>query len=189
MRSVHVGVGHNHQLAVAELGHVHVVGTDAAGQGLNNGADFLMTEHFVHPGFFHVEDFSLDRQNGLKYAIPSGLCRAAGRLSFHDVKFRGFHIAAGTIREFAGQAAAGQCPFACQFTGFACRFTRLSGQYAFLDNAFGIAWMFFQPDSQCFIDGAGDKTFDFAITEFVLGLTFKLRVGNLDRYDCGKPFP
>ena len=54
--AVHVGVGHDDDLAVPQLAEVEVVLTDAAVEGLDDRADFFEAQNLVEPGFFDVEN-------------------------------------------------------------------------------------------------------------------------------------
>src|SRR5580658_4116041 len=64
--AVDVGVGHQDDLAVAELGGVEVILADTAAEGGDHGADFFVAQHLVVAGLLHVEDLSLEGQDGLE---------------------------------------------------------------------------------------------------------------------------
>ena len=184
--AVDVGVGHDDEFAVAQFFDIEIGGADAAGQGLDDGADFLVAEHFVDAGLFDVEDFAFDGEDGLEDAVAAALGGAACGLAFDDVEFGGFHVAGGAIPEFAGEAAGVEGAFAGEFAGFAGGFAGLAGEHAFLDDALGVGGMLFEPSAEGVVDGLGDEAFDFAVAEFVLGLAFKLRVGDFDGDDGGE---
>ena len=59
VRAVHVGVGHDDDLAVAQLGGVEIVLADAGADGRDHGADFFVAQHLVVAGLLDVEDFAL----------------------------------------------------------------------------------------------------------------------------------
>ena len=69
MRAVHVGIGHDDDAMVAQFGGVEVVFADAGAERGDQGADFRRAEHFVEAGFFDVEDFAFERQDGLEFAV------------------------------------------------------------------------------------------------------------------------
>ena len=71
-------------------------------QGGNHVADFVVVEHLVEPGFFDVEQFAADRQDGLERAIAGLFRRATGGITFDDVEFAQFRIALRAIRELTG---------------------------------------------------------------------------------------
>ena len=106
VRAVDVGVGHEDDFAVADLGGVEVVFADAAAERGDHGADFLVAEHLVVAGFFDVEDFALEGQDGLEAAIAALLGGAAGAFALDQVEFAAVGIALRAVGELAGQAAA-----------------------------------------------------------------------------------
>ena len=58
VRPIDVGVGHEDNRVIAELGQVCVFFSDSRSQSRDEQFDFLRGEHLVETGFFHVEDFS-----------------------------------------------------------------------------------------------------------------------------------
>ena len=63
--AVHVGVGHQDHFVVAKLGGIEIVLADAGAERGDDGANFFVAEHFVVARFFHVENFALQRKDGL----------------------------------------------------------------------------------------------------------------------------
>ena len=92
VRAVDVGVGHQDELAVAQLGGVEVVLADAAAERCDHGADFFVAEHLVVAGLFDVEDLALQREDRLELAVAALLGGAAGRL----------HPRRGRVRSVSG---------------------------------------------------------------------------------------
>ena len=112
VRAVDVGVGHQDDLAVANLGGVEVVLADAAAERGDHGADFFVAQHLVVARLLHVEDLALERQDGLEAAIAALLGGAAGALALDQVEFAAIGIALGAVGQLAGQAAAVEGAFA-----------------------------------------------------------------------------
>lgn len=60
--SVHVGIGHDDDLVICELGDVDllgvILGADGDAHGFEKACDFLVFKDFVIHGFLHVEDFA-----------------------------------------------------------------------------------------------------------------------------------
>ena len=110
--SVHVRVGHDDDLAVAQLAQVKVVLADAAVQRLNDRADLFEAQDLVEASFFDVEDFTLERQDGLGLVVAPALGAATGRVAFDQVDLGFFDVFAGAVVELAGQAAAVERAFA-----------------------------------------------------------------------------
>ena len=92
VRSIHVGVGHEDDLAIAQLAGIEVVFANAGAHGRDHGADFFVTQHLVVARLFHVQNFSLERQNGLEAPVASLLGGAAGGFTLYQEQ-----LAAGGI--------------------------------------------------------------------------------------------
>ena len=136
-----------------------------------------MGQHLVDAGFFDVEDFTFEGQNGLELTVASGFGRAAGGIALDEVELGAFNVAAGTIAEFAGQVAAAERPFAAgQFAGLAGRFPGGSGLDALVDDLPGDRRVFFHVLAQQFVDDGFDEAVDFGVHEPYFGLRFKLRI-------------
>ena len=67
--TVHVGVGHDGDGVVAQLGQIDVAfpayQAYAGAHGRDQGLDFLVGQHFVKTGALDVENFAPQRKNGL----------------------------------------------------------------------------------------------------------------------------
>ncbi len=101
MRTVNVGIGHQNDFAVAEFVDIEIV-ADTATECLNDGNQRLVGIHLVKTGFFHVQDFTAQRQNRLITAVASVFCGTAGGISLDKIHFgesRFFFLAVG---KFAG---------------------------------------------------------------------------------------
>ena len=78
VRAVDVGVGHDHDLVIAQLRDVELVAADAGAHRLDEGADLLRREHLVEARALDVQDLAAQRQDGLVVAVAALLGRAAG---------------------------------------------------------------------------------------------------------------
>ena len=81
VRPVHVGIGHDDDATVANLGDVEVE-ADAAADGGDDIADGLVGEDFVDPCFLDVQNLAAEGQDGLEAAGrgPAWRCRRPSRL-------------------------------------------------------------------------------------------------------------
>ena len=102
VRAVHVGVGHDDDLAVAAFFHVEIV-ADAAAQGADDRADFLVAEHLDEVGFLDVQDFSAQRQNRLTLESRPCLADPPAESPSTRNSFGVFVGFAAAIGELAGQ--------------------------------------------------------------------------------------
>ena len=193
VRAVHVGVGHDGDGVVAQLGEVDVAlaadHPDAGPHGRNQGLDFLVGQHLVETGAFHVENLAPQRQNSLGGRVAPLLGRTTGRITFDDVQFgirRVFTLAVG---QFAGQGVVGKSPFAAhQIFGFAGRVPGSGGVHGLFDDQFDVFGVFFKKSDQTVIDDAAHQAGHFRVAEFGLGLALELRVGQLDGNHGRKAF-
>ena len=103
VRSVHVGVGHDDDLAIAALAQVDLLVADAAVQGGGDVLDFVVTEHLVDAGLFHIEDLSPQRQDRLDRGVSSLLGGPAGRVALHQKQLGGGDVLAPTVGELPGK--------------------------------------------------------------------------------------
>src|ERR1700723_1650408 len=123
VRTVDVSVRHEDDFAVADLGRVEVVFTDAAAERGDHGADFLVPQHLVIAGLLDVEDLAFERQGGLEAAIAALLGSAACAFALDEVKLAAVRVALGTVGQLAGKASAIQSSLAPrQVTRLACGF-------------------------------------------------------------------
>ena len=138
VRAVHVGVGHEDDLAVADLGGVEVVLADAAAERGDHGADFFVAQHLVVARLLDVEDLALERQDGLEAAIAALLGGAAGALALDQVELAAVGVALAAVGQLAGQAAAVERALAAgQVAGLA---RRLAGARRFNGLVDDLAW-------------------------------------------------
>ncbi len=129
VRAVNVGVRHDDDLAVAQLGQFEVFAfADAGADGGDHSPDFFVAQHLVVTGLFDIEDLTFEGQDGLVTAIAAGFGGTAGRFTFDQKELAAVWIAFLAIGEFARQTAgierafsAGEIAcFAGRFTGAGC---------------------------------------------------------------------
>ena len=84
MRAVHVGVGHDDDLVVAQLAEVELVAPDAGAERGDQRADLLAAEHPVEPRPLDVQDLAAQRQHRLVRPAPPLLRRAAGAVALDE---------------------------------------------------------------------------------------------------------
>ena len=78
MRTVNVGVAHDDDATIAQLGHVEVL-TDANADGGNDVLDLLVFQHLVQASTLDVENFTAQRQDGLEMAVTTLFCTTRRR--------------------------------------------------------------------------------------------------------------
>ena len=180
VRAVHVGVGHEDDLAVADLGGVEVVFADAAAERGDHGADFLVAEHLVVARLLDVEDFALEREDGLEFAVAALLGGAAGAFALDEIKLAAVGIALAAVGQLAGKSAAIERALAAsKVASFAGGFAGASGFNGLVDDAPGNGRILLEVHAQALIDEGLHDAGDIGV-ELALGLAFELRLRQLD---------
>ena len=105
MRAVDVRVGHDNDAVIAQLVRIKVVPAYATTERRDQRTDFGGLQHLIEARLLNIKDFSLQRQNGLRAAIPSLLCGAASGVTLHQKQLgqcRVFFLAVGKLARQAG---------------------------------------------------------------------------------------
>ena len=102
MGAVDVGVGHHDHLVVAQI-LVAIMRAGAAAERLHEVGELLVLRELVLAGGRDVEDFSAQRQHGLRGAVARLLGGAAGAVALDDENLRAFGRGVGAVGELAGQ--------------------------------------------------------------------------------------
>ena len=149
-------------------------------------ANFFVAQHLVVAGLFDVEDFALERQDGLIFAVAPALGRAAGRFALDNEQLAARRIALLAVGELSGQAAGIQRGLAArQLAGLARGFAGAGRVDALADNLPRHGRVLVEIFAELFVDELFDETFDVAI-ELALGLAFELRLRKLYGNDGDK---
>ena len=104
MAPVHIGIRHQYDFIVTQLRDIKVIAIsfrEPAAKGIDHGLDFRIGKYLVHGGFFHVEDFSPDGQDGLILTVPGCFGRASGRISLNNENLAFFRVPALTVGQLA----------------------------------------------------------------------------------------
>ena len=99
--AVHVRVGHEDDLVIAQLADVELV-VDAGPDRGDHGGDLLRREHLVEAGLLDVQDLPAQRQDRLRAPVAPLLRGPACGISFDDVELALLGVALLTIGELAG---------------------------------------------------------------------------------------
>ena len=70
MGTVHVGIGHDDDLVVAQLVNIELLAY-AGAQAHHQGIELVVAVDLVRPGLLHVEHLAPHGQNGLEPAVPA----------------------------------------------------------------------------------------------------------------------
>ena len=179
MGSVHVGVGHDDDLAVAQAGDVEIVLADAGTERGDHGADFFVPQHLVVAGFLHVQDLAPQRQDRLIAPVASALGGAAGRFALDQEQLAALRIALLAVGQLSGQAAGIHRALATrQIAGFASRFAGARRVDRLADDLLHHRRILVEILAQLFVDELDHVALDVGV-ELALGLAFELRLRQL----------
>ena len=169
VRAVDVGVGHDDDLAVAEFLAVKLLGAMCRPRA------WTMVRISSWPSILSMRAFSTFRilpligriawkaRSRPPLAVPPA---EAGlrRCTFRWCRGRG----CCNPRACRGGRALNQRGFCVSVRGLCGGFAGLAGQQRLLNDALGVAGVFFEPSPEFLVDGRLDKALDFAIVEFDL---------------------
>ncbi len=186
---VHVGVGHDNDAVVTQVFQAEVI-ANAGPHGGDEGPDFVIAQHSIQMRPFRVQNLPPQGQNGLEAAIPAHLGAAAGAITLDNVKLGQAGIPFRTVGQLAGQGHRGEGVLANdQIPRFSGRFSGPGRGLAFVHDDLGFFRVGFQVDIGDIGHHRLDRIANVGIHQFDFGLTFKLRVGVLNRNDGRQPFP
>ena len=189
MGAVDVGVGHDHDLVVAQLADVEFVAADPGAKRGDQSADLLAGEHPVEAGAFHVQDLAAQGQDGLIATAAALLGAAPRRVAFDEEKFGLRRVAFLAIGQFSGQRGHIQRGLAPgQLARLAGGFAGQRGLDDLADDDLRGAGVLLEPFGQLLVHQVLDRRTHLGADQLILGLAGEFRVRHLDRKDAGQPF-
>ena len=189
MRAVHIGIGHDDDLVVAELVHIEIV-TDARAEGHDHRADGLAGEDAVDAGLLHIEDLAAEREDRLVPAVAAGFRAAPCGVPFDDVDLGELRVALGAVRELARQAGDLEGVLAAgEGLRLLRRFPRAPREEALLDDGFRVHRVLREEFLQAFAHDAVHDALHFGVAQLCLRLPFELRIRHLHADNACEAFP
>ena len=104
MASVHIGIRHQYDLIIAQLGNIKIIAIafrEPAAKGIDHGLDLGVSKNLVHGCLLHIEDFSPDRKDCLIFAVSGRLGGASGGISLYDKDLAFFRFPALTVGQLS----------------------------------------------------------------------------------------
>ena len=187
MRAVDIGVGHDHDLVIAQLLEIEFVAQPGAHR-LDQRAHFLRGNDPVEARTLDIEDLALERQDRLRLAVAALLGAAPCRVALDQEEFAVRGVAVLAVGQLARQRGDAHRALAAHFTRAARGFAGGGGVDDLLDDRFGFGGVFLQPFAHLLAHQAFQRRTHFGADQLVLGLRGELGVGQLDRNDRGQAF-
>ncbi len=86
MRSINIGIGHDDDLMISELGNIEIVPIpDPKAVIIALISSHL--QNFIQTRFFYIQNLSSKWKNRLVASVSGCLCRTSRRISLYDVNF------------------------------------------------------------------------------------------------------
>ena len=189
MGAVHIGICHDNDLMVSQLGDIKIF-MDPCTESCDHGFDLRIGIDLIQPCFLHVQDLSSQRKDCLGRPASGSLCRSPCRISLYNIDLTFAGILVYTVRQLAWQGHSIQSRFSPG--QLPCLSGRIPGslrQDRFLHNDLGDCRILFQIDFQLAADNAVNRASCLAVSQFLLGLAFKLRIFDLHTDNSCKSLP
>ena len=162
MRTIHIGIRHDNNLMIPQLADIKVLMNSGSECG-NHRLDFGIGKNLVQTGFFYVQNLAAQGKDRLRRTASRLLCRAARGITLYDVNLAIFRIFIRAV---------------CQLAGQGCIFQRSLSSRQIPR----------QEIRQLFAHHAVHSASRLGVSQFLFGLSLKLRIFNLDTDDRSQTF-
>ena len=180
MRAIDIGICHDDDFAVTAFCQIKII-ADARTECRNHRADFGVGKNLIETCLFYVQNLTAQGQDSLETAVTALLGGTACRVTLDEVDFGHFRVFDGAVCQLTGQARYFQRVLAARkFTCLAGGFTGAGGHDGLFDKFLGDGRIFLEVFGQTFRYDGIHNTAHFAVAQLGLGLTFELRVTNLE---------
>ena len=179
MLAVDVGVGHQHDLVIPQLGDIELVVYPGAQRG-DDRLHLGVLQHPVDAGLLDVDDLAAQRQDRLEHRVTTALGRAASRITLHHIEFRLARIGRPTVGQLAGQPPdIGSALAPHQLSRLARRDPGLRRRNRLVDHDFRVGGVRLEPMGELLVAHPLHERLDLGVAELGLRLAFELRFGDL----------
>ena len=155
--AVDVGVGHQHDLVVAQLGQVEVV-VDAGAERGDQRLHLVVLQHPVDARLLDVDDLAADREDRLEHRVPARLRRAAGGVALDDVQLALARVGGAAVGELARHAEGVERVLAGQLAGLLGGLAGPGGLADLRDDRLGLGRVALEPRLQPVVADAAART-------------------------------
>ena len=189
MRTIHVGIRHDDDFSIPELGEVEIFADGRAQSGDNRHQLFVAID-LVNPSLFDVQHLAPKRQDCLIAAISALFCRTTCGIPFDNVNFCAIYAPFRAVSQLARQRnivhcrlSTGQIPCLLgSFSCFLCRDTLVK------DGSCN-CWVFFEEVHELFCYQLFNKRFHGWVAQSALGLSLKFAFRQLNGDNGSQSFP
>ena len=188
MRTVNIGIGHNDDLMVTKFGDIKIL-MDSGSESSDHSLDLFVSIDLVQTCFFNVQDLTTKWKDRLCGTVSRCLGGTARGISLYDIDLAVLRILVRTVCKFSRKRHAVQCGFSsCKVTGLSGCFSGSLCKNRFLNSSLGNCRILLQENLQLLAYNAVYRTSCLAVSKFLLGLSLKLRILDLNADDRGQTF-
>ena len=179
MGAVHIGIGHDDDLVIAQLVLVKLL-ADARAQRDDDRLELVVAIDLVYPCLLHVQHLAPQGEDGLEPAVaPLGGGAACG-VALHDVQLGQLRVVLVAVTELVGHGRAAQHRLAPDgLPRLPRRFPGAVGGHGLVQNGARHHRMLLQIHRQLVGDDAVHQRADMGVAQLGLGLSLELRLRQL----------
>ena len=151
MLSVDVGIGHQDDLVIAQLGEIELV-MDSCAERRDDRLHLGVLQDTVDAGLLDVDDLAAQRKYRLIHRVTPGFRATSCRVPLDDEKLTTFGVATATVGQFPRQPAETTCCFAAhQFPRSSSSGTCLCRRRCLGENSLGFCRVGVEPFGQLLV--------------------------------------
>src|SRR5450759_662158 len=181
--AVHVGIGHDDDPVIPELGQIKRV-ADAGAKGNDQRPEVLARNDLVQARLLDIEELAPQRQDRLKTAVAALLGRATGGVAFDEVDLTFGGVALLAVGQLARQRHAFEGALADhEIAGLARRLAGAGRRQRLLDHSPAVGRVLVEVLPYSLGYCGLDLPLDLGVAELGLGMAFELRLDQLDADD------
>ena len=184
--AVHIGIRHDDDLVVAELVDVEILAQSRAERD-DDGLELVVAVDLIGADLFDVEHFAPKRQDRLEAGVAALRGGAARAVALDDVNFGQLGVILVAVAQLIRHRRAAEGALAADgFARLARGLARAVGHHRLIQNGAGDDGVLVEELHELIRDDGVHEGAHGGVAELGLGLTLKLRVGELDGDDGGK---
>ena len=177
MAAVHIGIGHDDDLVIAELFDIELI-PDAGAEGHDEGIELVVAVDLVGARLFDIEHFAPHGEDGLEAGVAALDGGACGGIALDDVDLAEAGVALVAVLELVrhlpglkpGLAADGISCLSCRLAGTVCH-------EGLVEDGLGDLGVLLKIGGELVVDQIVHQGADIGVAELLLGLALKLRLG------------
>ena len=162
---------------------------DTGTKSSDHSFDLSIGINLIQSCLLNIQNFSTKRKNCLCSTASCSFGTASRRISLNDINFTVGRILIRTVSQLSGkthtlQRCFSPCKISCLSGCISCSLS----QNGFFTDQLGNCWILLKEISKLFADNIINSTSCLCISKLLFGLSFKLRILDLDTYNSCQTF-